>query len=552
MFKERKQNADRVCEGISKIGYSFVSAIEDIVDNSITAGSSRISIELFLRDGATKQEKSQVSLIRVVDNGHGMDEEAIEKALDLGSEVEYEKNSLSRYGFGLKSAGLSLGRKVSVYSKKNGFSTQKHTLDRDIIKARNAYGVEITKLDECDDVLNSVNHGTVVEISNINTPHDSASKTLRKLRERLGVLYYELLKDKDVVLTLSCNDKEEHIEKQDILSLDIGKKGFNPDNYDGITPYILLDREIEIPGTPNIELTVVAFPQASMKNYPGFSDEQKNQIKSYRITRENSGFFIYRNDRLIRWGDNLGISNRDDINFRASIKLKTEHDEVLHVDVSKQNYELSEQLLDAVGLACRIPLAQAKTISALCAEILKLDGGGEGQKANETLEIIPEEDPDLDFEGVDENEKKKRRKKNSEITDKSETDESKEETSDNKTSETESDADSRTSFEKVRYTDKIFKSVIFTSEFDDENGIFVRINKNHLFYQLILNSLPEADPTRVAIEGLFYALAVGEKKTEENLQHLSHDEIISVFEKYHRVASYNVENWASHNQDLFK
>ncbi|AXR00466.1 hypothetical protein D0N37_23460 [Pseudoalteromonas piscicida] len=67
-----------------------------------------------------------------------------------------------------------------------------------------------------------------------------------------------------------------------------------------------------------------------------------------------------------------------------------------------------------------------------------------------------------------------------------------------------------------------------------------------------MSSLPEADPTRVSIEGLFYALAVGEKKTEENLQDLAHEDIIKVFDKFHRVASYNVENWASHNQDLFK
>ncbi|AXR00464.1 ATP-binding protein [Pseudoalteromonas piscicida] len=302
VFKERKQNADRVCEGISKIGYSFFTAIEDIVDNSITAKASNISIELTLQDGATRQEKSQVELIRIIDDGCGMDEKGIEKALDLGSEVEYEKSSLSRYGFGLKSAGLSLGRRISVYSKKAGVSTKKHILDRDIIKKRKVYGVQIDSLKKEDDILNEVVQGTVVEINSINVPHDSASKTLRKLKERLGVLYFELIKEKDVTISLSCNGKKEEIEKHDILSFASALKNFDPDTYDGKSPYILLDREIEISGTPNIELKVVAFPQARMQNYPGFSEDDKNKIKSYRITRENSGFFIYRNDRLIRWG----------------------------------------------------------------------------------------------------------------------------------------------------------------------------------------------------------------------------------------------------------
>lgn len=56
-FVERKQNADRVCEGISKIGYKFNAAIEDIVDNSVAAGAKNISICFELEDGATLSEK---------------------------------------------------------------------------------------------------------------------------------------------------------------------------------------------------------------------------------------------------------------------------------------------------------------------------------------------------------------------------------------------------------------------------------------------------------------------------------------------------------------
>ncbi|WP_117234239.1 ATP-binding protein [Vibrio maerlii] len=549
-FVERKQNADRICEGISKIGYTFHAAIEDLVDNSIAAEATHIDIVLELTDGATTREKSKVISVRVIDNGIGMDELGLEKALDLGSDVIYKKNSLSKYGFGLKSAGFSLGRRVSVYSKQKGIYSNRHYVDRDIIKDKGVYGACIESIDSNDSFLSNYENGTVVEITKINTPHDSANKTLKHLRERLGVLYCELIKEHGIKLNIICNNGIEAVKPRDILSWDDCTGTFDPDQYDGITPKLALDREIEISGAPSIKVRAVIFPKDSMKKNAAFSEDERSAIKSYEISRKNSGFFIFRNGRLIKWGDGLGISSRDDINFRATISLETAHDEVLHVDVSKQNLELSEQFLDSLQLACRVPLSQAESARALCGIIEGRNGEKEGKKTNDTLEVFSEEDPDIDYSPVNKEEQKARRKKNNEESKKNENEggsyESNEAPKDNKINDSDDG-----SFKKIRYTDAIFKSVIFKSEYDEVEGVYIRINKNHLFYQLILSSLPEGDKTRVAIEGLLYSLALGEKKTEENLHDLEHADILKVFEKYHRVASYNMENWASGNQDIF-
>lgn len=550
-FVERKQNPDRICEGISKIGYTFHAAIEDIVDNSVAAEAKKIDIILELTEGATTREKSKVEAIRIVDNGNGMDEKALEKALDLGSDVEYQKNSLSKYGFGLKSAGFSLGRRVTVYSKQNGKYSQKHYLDRDVIRDKKVYGACIESVDESEEYLSSFDKGTVVLITKLNTPHDSANKTLKHLRERLGVLYYELLTRQNIELRIICNNTVETVEPKDILCWDDSTGTFDPDNYDGKKPRVALDRDIEISGAPSIKVKAVIFPQDSMKSHPNLSQEEQEKVKSYNISRKNSGFFIFRNGRLVTWGDGLGIINRDDINFRASISLETEHDEVLHVDVSKQNLELSEQFLDSLQLACRVPLSQAREVANICKELMKLNGNKEGEKTNDTLEVFTEEDPDVDFDPVDNEEQKKRRKKNN---DKSKSSSKENKGSNNEDEDSGEDASKDKeplTFKKIRYTDKIFKSVMFTSEYDEVEGVYVRINKNHLFYQFVLSPLPEGDATRVAIEGLLYSLALGEIKTEENLHDLQHTDILKVFDKYHRVASYNMENWASSNQDIF-
>lgn len=560
-FLARNQNADRVCEGISKIGYKFHAAIEDIIDNSVAAGAKNISVQFVLEEGANLSEKSKVRLLRINDDGKGMSNEIAANSLDLGADSAYEENSLSKFGFGLKSAGFSLGRTVTIYSKQDGVYTEKYFLDRDVIKEKNTYGVCVQHLDEEERSLIKAESGTIVEISKIREPHDSTNRIIKELRERLGVIYHDFMLNEGLSITLVVKNKEELIQPKDILFWGQALHGYDPDNYDAKKPCKVIDKDIEISPTVDTKVKVraVIFPQERMSQFQAFSEDERAAIKSYDISRKNNGFFIFRNNRLIRWGDLLGIAGRDDIGFRARIDIYTCHDEILQVDVSKQNLDLSEHFLDALQMNCRVPLSQAREAFDKCKDILDVNGGEEGLKTSETLETIPEEDPDLDYETVDKKEQTERRTKNQQKTSKEDID--KEDLpEDDKTDEIPVSEDDvpvpavtyvEPVFKKVRYSDKINKSVIFCSEIDIEHGVYIRINKNHLFYNLVLKSLPEADPTRVAIESLLYSLAVGEKKTEENLQSVKYETILDIFDKYHRVSSYNLENWASRNQDLF-
>ncbi|HDW0019430.1 TPA: ATP-binding protein, partial [Enterobacter ludwigii] len=504
-FLARNQNADRVCEGISKIGYKFHAAIEDIIDNSVAAGAKNISVQFVLEEGANLSEKSKIRLLRINDDGKGMSNDIAANSLDLGADSAYEENSLSKFGFGLKSAGFSLGRRVTIYSKQDGVYTEKYFLDRDIIKEKNIYGVCVQHLDEDERSLVKAESGTIVEISKIREPHDSTNKIIKELRERLGVIYHDFMLNEGLSITLIVKNKEELILPKDILFWGQARHSYDPDNYDAKKPCKVINKDIEI--SPSVDTKVkvraVIFPQERMAQFQAFSEDERAAIKSYDISRKNNGFFIFRNNRLIRWGDLLGIAGRDDIGFRARIDIYTCHDEILQVDVSKQNLDLSEHFLDALQMNCRVPLSQARDAFEKCKDILDVNGGEEGLKTSETLETIPEEDPDLDYETVDKKEQTERRTKNQQKT--SEEDIDKEElpkdikNDDKPVSEEDVSEPTVTYiepvFKKVRYSDKINKSVIFCSEIDIESGVYIRINKNHLFYNLVLKSLPEADPT---------------------------------------------------------
>ena len=106
-------HAARLCQAIARIGYEPQTALLDIVDNAVTAGASRISVSLYLVQGKTLKNRNSVAMYQVVDNGSGMTNDEIVGAFALGANGNYRPHSLSKYGMGLKSAGLSLGSRMA-------------------------------------------------------------------------------------------------------------------------------------------------------------------------------------------------------------------------------------------------------------------------------------------------------------------------------------------------------------------------------------------------------------------------------------------------------
>lgn len=392
-FEQLQINPDRVCEGISKIGYTPSSALMDIVDNSIAAGATKVLIQLDIKEGATLQSKSSVARFRIIDNGSGMDEARIKTALDIGSMVDYPSGSLSKFGLGLKSAGFSLGDKVQVVSKIDGAISQTYYLDREVIKHKNQYGVCCLKnvSEENTQALADYQSGTIVEISKTIQNQDSANKIKRELQEKAGVTYYYYLTDssKPTQITISCRGKEEEIYPKDILFWDEAYRTFNPDTYDGKRPCKVLDEMLDNPFDLEGEkyrLQICLFPPRKMRNFSHFTDEERQLIKRFGISRKNIGFFIYRNNRLIRWGDKIldeegeALVGKDEFGFRARILLTTEHDDLFHVDVSKQNLVVPEEVLDALRVKIQTPRRQWEQLRLICNDLLKLENNdGDGR-----------------------------------------------------------------------------------------------------------------------------------------------------------------------------
>lgn len=143
-------------ESLRDIGYSFNSALADIVDNSITARARNISILAIPSDDFR---------IAIIDDGEGLGRDELMHAMRLGStdpRCKRNLNDLGRFGLGLKTASFSQCRRLTVVSKKNG-EVNAFTWDLDLVASENKWTVLEQKRTDSIPFIGEMNEtGTLV------------------------------------------------------------------------------------------------------------------------------------------------------------------------------------------------------------------------------------------------------------------------------------------------------------------------------------------------------------------------------------------------------
>ena len=112
-------------QSLRSMGYSTPTAIADLIDNSITAGASKIIILLNWGGSAEK------STVVVSDNGAGMTFKELKNAMTPGSSSPSSlrlPGDLGRFGLGMKTASWSMGR-TTVRTRKDNEDNVIHDLD---------------------------------------------------------------------------------------------------------------------------------------------------------------------------------------------------------------------------------------------------------------------------------------------------------------------------------------------------------------------------------------------------------------------------------------
>lgn len=328
-LKENKPTADVLMLSMRAMGYSFESAIADIIDNSISASGKNIQLR-FPIDPAD-------CFVAICDDGCGMNKMELFDAMKYGSEQKRNGRSetdLGRFGLGLKAASLSQCRKLTVASKKDG-RISAYMWDLDIIEEKRDWYVIECSDDEigqirCVDWLDKHTTGTVVVWEDFDFIEKSSGSVYAELNkyqestaEYLALIFHRFL----------------NRPAQDRLSISIN-------NYQltGLDPFLEnhkktnIRRRITIPikDSHGIERMVVVQPFV-LPFQKDLSTEDKKVSGGIENYRAKQGFYVYRNERLIVWGSWFG-RHRDELTKYARIRVDIPNtlDDIWGIDIKKQ------------------------------------------------------------------------------------------------------------------------------------------------------------------------------------------------------------------------
>jgi hypothetical protein len=516
-MKKGNWDPTRVLEAWGLIGYKPHSAILDICDNAVSAKASMVKVKIESGKSDTQiGTRAIITRILISDNGLGMDEADLDNALSLGSSsAHYSSETLSKFGMGLKAASSSIGRCLTIVSKKRGGQLWTVTLDQDILRNKNEYCYESYR-STADEIelfskeTKQSEQGTIIIISKIRTsrlPKLIEIKT--ELKKWAAVVYHyyiagEVLNSPKLDFLID----DEHIKPVDplfVAEIDPNDPNLDDLTWDGTTvKWILTKQNFQLDSNSPIyaELEITQLPHPPMTEHRTQVQRSKTREK-YMIEAGNYGFYIYRNKRLISWADSLNTINLDQklYGFRGRLFIESDADEVLNIDVTKSRIDLSELAKDQLSPILRE--AKMKSQSAWEKQtkfIESLSGNDPHDEINQALDELGkmnDESNNIDESVSPENERKilEFRRKIASVEKPATIEEKKKLEKERK---------------RVQYVDSLSNNQLWERSFCADRGLIVRVNNSHRLVNDILSSCQENNQLVKILDLLFFCLAEAE------------------------------------------
>lgn len=340
--------ASRTFEALRNLGYNLNSSIADVVDNAVNkqVAAKNITVNFSF-------ERKKRIMCYIQDDGCGMSESELEEAMRLGTDTTYEDKDLGKFGMGMKTASLSHCNTLTVISKRKRSNLSAFRWDIGHIK-NNGWTLLKLSQQEIKDLikatkLNFGDQGTAViwndlfwldneykSYNNEGLAQNFYFRTLEKLKLHLGMVYHRYLDGslgKENQLNIYVND--ELIEPWDPFCSD------EPN-----TENINLKKEqksLKVLGYKNpIYIDAFALPTKE-----AFSSKAAwERAKGLLSWNDSQGYYIYRANRIIRFGGWHGTRAKDEHYklARVSIDIDPSLDELFRITVNKAKVEFPELL----------------------------------------------------------------------------------------------------------------------------------------------------------------------------------------------------------------
>ena len=345
----------RLLEGLRDTGYNFSTAIADIVDNSIAANATQVRIEAY--------EVMNGIRVSIADDGCGMSKTELINAMKYGAAARDNIHSLGKFGLGLKTASTACCRRLKVISRPYMYGELNCAVwDLDYIAQEQDWllRIETPTEDDCEELEACAEggSGTLVVWENCDrllpsrytnpgskAAHAAFQRSLISLRQHIAMVYQRFLDVNDdraqnVTIILNgdpvepwdpfCTEIDRHVGAKDFR---ISTTENGVETVHGVVKvkaYIVPAKQ-ELDG---VEAQARVMPSVKNPDLKEYSEESL------------SGFYIYRENRLIHWGEWFGIPGVDFHHklCRYELSFDAELDELFQIDIKKSRIILNDDL----------------------------------------------------------------------------------------------------------------------------------------------------------------------------------------------------------------
>ncbi|MCY4305946.1 MAG: ATP-binding protein [Aestuariivita sp.] len=319
-------SASSLSASLRDLGYSLETAIADIIDNSVSAEATKVEILCDL----TQQDPT----LGIIDNGRGMDEAGVINALRHGSKSPSDNRSpkdLGRFGLGLKTASFSQCKRLTVVSNnEKGLHAAEWNLDTVHKKDDWLIAIlepeEIAKLPFRDLITDT---GTAVVWRNLDRlfEDNTGAKRDEIVNEKLDVVERHL----SLVFHRFLSGEVPSREKLSLTLNGHPIEPFDPFCRKNSATQILPEEVVRIDGE-SVHMQPYILPhhsKLSAKEYDFY------QNRSDFIS--NQGAYVYRNGRLMAWGDWFRLIPKGEPTKLARVQIDFPNimDEMWTIDIKK-------------------------------------------------------------------------------------------------------------------------------------------------------------------------------------------------------------------------
>lgn len=313
--------ASSLIQSMRDIGYTLNTAVADIIDNSITANATMIDIVYTNNNG--------IPSLMIIDNGQGMSKDELLDALRfayISSTAQRHEKDLGRFGLGLKMATFSQARKLTVITSKDTVITCAQW-DLDYIIKSQKWLLQVVDLgdiavEEC--ILEKIeSNGTIVLWENIdrfgdNNDTKQLDSYMSELRDHIGLVFHRYLdKSNSKPLTINLNNVP-------ILAFD---------------PYLSNNPYTSHHPIEKIKIgdSIVSIQTHILPHHKRLKKEEEDFLQRKSDLLNNQGFYVYRNNRLMVWGDWFKLLKKSESTKQARIEINFDNtlDAEWHIDIKK-------------------------------------------------------------------------------------------------------------------------------------------------------------------------------------------------------------------------